>query len=159
MVVLLPKEIQSSTDGSVSVLSTLDSDKISEILSALEDYRNAHKVSLWLPKFKFDTTYDLIPPLEKMGISKAFDFIQADFSAMAEQPLFINKVIQKAYIEVDENGSEAAAATAIGMVAGCAPSFETEPIIFRADHPFAFLLVHDASEQIVFSGVFNQPQD
>jgi serpin B len=99
-----------------------------------------------------------------MGMKEAFDGNMADFSGMASRKtmqrdgnLYISAVIHKAYVDVNEEGTEAAAATAVhGMTAGGVHRPEP-PIIFRADHPFLFLIRDNRSGSILFLGRVTNP--
>jgi serpin B len=92
----------------------------------------------------------------------AFDRNKADFTGIADPPsaadrLFISKVFHKAFVKLDEKGTEAAAATAVVMArAGAAPPSKP-PAVFKADHPFLFLLRHVPSGAILFMGRVSDP--
>jgi serpin B len=91
-----------------------------------------------------------------MGLRDAFDRGRADFSQMTEVQLFINLVLHKAFVSVDEEGTEAAAATAVAMTRAAAPS---EPAVeFQADHPFLFFIQHRDTGAILFLGRFADPK-
>jgi serpin B len=118
----------------------------------------ARKVDLHLPRFRFTSTFELTPALRGLGIDKAFTRA-ADFSGItAEEPLMISAVLHKAFVGVDENGTEAAAATAIEFQATAMP-VPVETVLFRADHPFLFLIRHDASGLILFLGRIADPRE
>jgi serpin B len=106
-------------------------------------------VQVLLPKFKIESTIDFKPILEELGVEKAFDIFQADFSGIAggKGELAIAKVSQKTYIDVNEIGVEAAAATDISSNENLPP---TANKFFIADHPFVFYIkIHDV---ILFEG-------
>ncbi len=112
------------------------------------------KFNLMLPKFNVSSQFDLRATLQEMGIRQAFG--TADFSGMTPgKTLRISNVIHKAYVAVDEKGSEAAAATAVEM--GLIGSGGSSPIIFQADHPFVFLIRDDRSGLILFMGRVSDP--
>jgi serpin B len=115
-------------------------------------------VNLFLPKFKLESQFELNDVLASMGMPDAFDPRTADFSGISSEPgLFISHVIHKAYVDVNEEGTEAAAATAVGVaVPGCiiAPP---PPMTFRADHPFVFLIRDQATGAILFLGRVTDP--
>ena len=96
-----------------------------------------------------------------MGLRTAFDDT-ADFSGMAVNGrVKIDDVIHKAHVDVDENGTEAAAATAVVMFPGLAANKDTLPertVDFKADHPFLFLIRHNATGSILFLGRVCAPQ-
>nr|BAM68517.1 hypothetical protein [uncultured microorganism] len=108
-----------------------------------------YEVDLWLPKFKFESRTQLSDTFFNMGITNAFS--NADFSGITEETdLNISKVIHQAYIDVQEEGTEAAAATAIAMDGGLGSE---EPIKrFRADHPFMFFIEDKRTGCILFMG-------
>ncbi len=113
------------------------------------------KVSLSLPKFKVTMNFDLSDTLKKMGMPLAF-IAQADFSGMdGSKDLFISKVLHKAYIAITEDGTEAAAATAVIKTIGMAPP--TPMKHFKADHPFMFIIKDNATGSILFMGQINNP--
>lgn len=111
------------------------------------------EVDLYLPKLKVEESYDLKPPLSSMGIRNAFDPGQADFTGMsAKKDLFISQVIHKAFVEVNEEGTEAAAATGVLMMRSRVPT-----MTFKADHPFLFFIRHNKSQTILFFGRLCSP--
>ncbi|XP_046746846.1 antichymotrypsin-2-like isoform X2 [Diprion similis] len=108
----------------------------------------SRKVELYLPKFKVESTINLEEILQEMGIKQMFtDF--ADLSGISQSPLKVGQVIQKAFIEVNEEGSEAAAATAVRVV--CKRSV-TRPEIFDVNRPFMFAINHKPSRIPIFVG-------
>ena len=110
------------------------------------------KVAVQFPKFEYTSSFDLTKTLADLGMEDAFSPTKADFSGMTEEePLFIGLVVHKAFVAVDEAGTEAAAATAVAMRAGSAPRPE-EPVPFTADRPFLFLIRHHATGAILFLG-------
>jgi serpin B len=121
----------------------------------LQKNLNLQKVDIFVPKFKIESTYDLIPPLKNLGITTAFTPL-ADFSKITgNNDLFISKAIQKTYVDVNEEGTEAAAVTGIVMnVTAVRP--ETKKI-FRADHPFLFFIIEENSSIILFAGKVTEP--
>jgi len=121
------------------------------------------RVDLSIPRFKAEWgSKDISPILKVLGITDAFSEAKADFSKINGAPagtdssLFIAKVFHKAKIEVDEKGSEAAAATAIAMVAGGAmPRKQADPIVLKADRPFYYAIIDTQTGLILFNGVYN----
>uniref|UniRef100_A0A0E9XRP4 Serpin B6 n=1 Tax=Anguilla anguilla TaxID=7936 RepID=A0A0E9XRP4_ANGAN len=90
-----------------------------------------------------------------MGIEDAFDVSKSDFSGMSpSNELVVSKVVHKAFVEVNEEGTEAAAATAAVMMLRCA---RPRPITFIADHPFLFFIRHNPAQSILFYGRFCSP--
>ena len=110
------------------------------------------RVALSLPKFKTEWGERITAALQDMGIDRAFDTNRADFSAISgEWPLFIENVMHKTYIQVDETGTEAAAVTGIAVGAGAAPS---EPVVFTADRPFTYVIYDETNEETLFVGEY-----
>jgi serpin B len=120
-----------------------------------------HEVMVYLPRFKITQQFELSSTLESLGMKTAFDSNTADFSGMTgDKSLVISAAIHKAYIDVDENGTEAAAATAVVMQMAMAMPQRTPPpppIYFTADHPFLFLIRDNASGAILFMGRVTDP--
>ncbi len=114
------------------------------------------RVELHLPKFEMEEKYELKGLLSRLGMTKAFDS-DADFTAMIDDDIdfFIDEVIHQAYIEVDEKGTEAAAATGVVMRT---TSIEPDPIVVRVDRPFLFFIKDNETNLILFCGKFSSPQ-
>jgi serine protease inhibitor len=113
--------------------------------------------SLQMPRFKIEAKYDLRPPLSALGMGVAFDPDRADFSRIADvspERLFIQKAIQKAVVEVDEEGTKAAAATGITVGVTSVPVDRFNMVV---DRPFLFAIVHQPSGVVLFLGVVRQP--
>lgn len=115
-------------------------------------------VHVTIPRFRLELGLEMTEPLRELGITRAFSRFQADFSKMTADPegLFIGSVVHKAFIDVNEKGTEAAAATAIVMAAGCAMEPEP-PKEFRADRPFLFLIRDRQTKLIHFLGRVTHP--
>ncbi|MCK9590477.1 MAG: serpin family protein [Methanoregula sp.] len=142
MIVLLPKGNSMSASE-----NALDPKTLRVITGEFESQR----VKVWFPKFKMETEYRLSESLVAMGMPMAFS-PEADFSGMdGTKSLFIGDVIHKAFVEVNEEGTEAAAATAVVMKLSAVVPENTIPE-FRADHPFLFLIQDDETETILFIG-------
>ncbi|MBU1200928.1 MAG: serpin family protein [Nanoarchaeota archaeon] len=147
MIVILPK-----TDDLEIIEESIDATKVVEWKGLLREQR----VDVYFPKFKFETTYSMAETLANMGMPTAFTD-SADFSGMTgKKDLMISKVIHKAFVEVDEKGTEAAAATAIIMQVTSIQNPTPIPI-FRADHPFIFLIQDKATGEILFLGRVSDP--
>jgi len=145
MLVLLP-----INDDLATLEDLLSTKKLSGWKKDLEEQR----VKVFIPKFKFETKCFMADDLKTMGMPKAFQWPGADFSGMdGTKNLYIGQVIHQAFVEVNEEGTEAAAATAVVMLEGAAPGQKTPKIpVFRADHPFIFLIQEKASGNILFMG-------
>ncbi|XP_048832357.1 serpin B6-like isoform X4 [Brienomyrus brachyistius] len=116
------------------------------------------EVTVSLPKFKLEETYDMNQVLSSVGMVDAFDELKCDFSGMSpDSDLVLSKVVHKAFVEVNEEGTEAAAATAAFMVVGCCASLN-RPLMFTADHPFLFFIRHNPTKSILFYGRFCSPK-
>jgi len=114
----------------------------------------ARKCNVWLPKFQMAVSLNLNEPLTKMGVSSMFGD-SADFSGISKaKGLKVSQVVQKCVIRVDEEGSEAAAATGVSMMMRSAPR---PPFKFKADRPFIYLLAGRSSGMILFSGRLMDP--
>lgn len=153
MLILLPKE-----DDLKAIEESLTYEKLSEWKKLLR----YEKVSVYLPRFKFETKYFMADDLKEMGMSSAFtagiDFGgQADFSGLTgNRELNIDAVIHQAFVVVNEEGTEAAAATAATMGVGSMPMPKI-PKIFKADHPFIFIIQDRGTGNILFMGRVNDP--
>jgi serpin B len=116
---------------------------------------DAMNVRIWLPRFVLTAGFQLEHVLSELGMPLAFDAGKADFSGMdGKQDLFIGAVVHKAYVDVNEEGTEAAAATGITMVPMARRIDSAE---FRADHPFVFFIRDNHSGCILFMGRLNDP--
>ncbi|XP_004847833.1 serpin B6 [Heterocephalus glaber] len=118
------------------------------------DKMDQEEVEVFLPRFKLEENYDLKNVLCRMGMTDTFEGARADFSGMSsKRDLFLSKVVHKSFVEVNEEGTEAAAATAVVMKMRCmhfTPSF-------CADHPFLFFIQHRKSSAILFCGRVSSP--
>jgi serpin B len=145
MVVLLPAKL----DGLPSLEKFLTARRLQECLSEL-DGSWATSVNVQLPRFKTTSWFDLGESLKKMGLAGAF-WEDADFTGMAsKRPLFLSKVVHKALVEVNEEGTEAAAATAVEPVGAMLT-------VFNANHPFLFLIRERQTGSILFLGRLADP--
>ena len=110
------------------------------------------KIDTWFPKFKMTSEFSLSQQLQALGMKKAFG--DADFSGMdGTKKLYISAVLHKAFVEVNEEGTEAAAATAVVISLKSARRYPS----FRADHPFLFLIRDKATGSILFLGRYAKP--
>jgi serpin B len=155
LTIFLPRENESFTQ-----LAEFESKlTVEALISWMADTQHC-EVSLSMPKFKDERRYPLAELLQKLGMNLAFGE-GADFSGLVEKrndsrAIHIDSVIHQAFIELDEERTEAAAATAVGIRALAMPIMD-EPIIFHADHPFIYCLT-DNSGTILFIGRMNEPE-
>ncbi|XP_005149985.2 serpin B6 isoform X1 [Melopsittacus undulatus] len=152
MIILLPDAIQDGSTGLESLERELTYEKLIDWFSpqAME----CREVMVSLPRFKLEENYDLKPFLRSMGMLDAFDIGKADFSGIsAGSELVLSEVVHKSFVEVNEEGTEAAAATAGVMMMRCAMIVED----FTADHPFLFFIRHNKTSNILFCGRFCSP--
>jgi serpin B len=153
MVVFLPKRFNSGSE----LDSLLDIQKIEDYLSRLRE-QYAQKVKAFFPRFTINLSYTLTKFLSNLGITEAFT-TNADFSGISKEPdIFVSDVIHKAFVEVNEKGTEAAAVTALRVV-GASIGPRKEPPIFRADHPFLFLIQDSQTKTILFIGKLMNPKE
>jgi serpin B len=147
MLMILPKTV----DGLNAVEAKLGPVELSRIVGALAN----QSVRVMMPRFKLSQSFSLAGVLKVLGMARAFDSHGADFSGMdGRRDLCLSDVLHKAYIAVDEQGTEAAAATGGVMVA----TVMTRPQrTFNADHPFIFFLRDLHNGLVLFAGRFSQP--
>ena len=149
MLIILPK----NTEGWKIVSRVLDPERLQIVISNMQ----SEKVRVAIPRFKTEMNLNLRKELVTMGMEEAFSR-NADLSGMTgEKNLFISEVIHKAYIEVTEAGTEAAAATA--AIVGLKAALEEGPKQFRADHPFIYFLRDDKTGCIIFAGRLVRPSE
>jgi len=159
MLVLLPKQGEDydyETNEIITSNYTLEDIELSS--EKLEEYKSKMQETdldaIYLPKFEFDTKYFMKETLSNLGMPNSFSD-SADFSGMTgKRDLFISQVIHQAYVKVDEEGTEAAAATAV-----IAETISPMPRnIFRADHPFVFIIQERQTGNILFMGKVVDPR-
>jgi serpin B len=143
MIVLLPRK----ADGLAELEASLSADKVNGLVGRL---RETTFEEVALPKFKMSSHFSLRDELGKLGMSVAFSR-EADFSGMTDARIYIKDVIHEAFVEVNEEGTEASGATAVVLGGDSAlPDF-------RADHPFVFLIRDKKSGVILFLGRISDP--
>jgi len=154
MLVVLPDAV----DGLSALEESLTADRLDAIVKSLASVR----VYVTLPKFEIDPpgALPLGDVLQTLGMKAAFSPAKADFTGIANPPhpadrLFISQVFHKAFVKVDEKGTEAAAATAVVMERAAAAL--ASPAQFKADHPFLFFIRDNASGMILFMGRVSDP--
>jgi serine protease inhibitor len=155
MIVIVAAAGNSVTD----LQAGLNTQFIAAIFSGLAGERS-QKVDLSLPSFKSEFGADLIPPFQALGMKLAFDRDRADFSGMTgsseeSKRLHISQVQHRAFIDVNETGTEAAAATAVEIAKRAAPG---KPAVFKVDRPFLYLIADASSGAILFIGRVMDPR-
>ncbi|XP_067554987.1 plasminogen activator inhibitor 2-like isoform X2 [Pseudorca crassidens] len=152
MFLLLPDEIAECSTGLELLESEITYDKLNKWLS--EDTMVEDDVEVYVPRFKLEEHYELKPILMSMGMDDAFSQGQANFLGMSEKnDLFLSEVFHQASVDVNEQGTEAAAGTGVimsGRTGHGGPRFV-------ADHPFLFFIMHKITKSILFFGRFASP--
>jgi serpin B len=154
LAVLLPRK----EDGLAAFEKELTAEQLTGWLARCKP----RPVDVYLPRFQFSSGGSLKGPLTALGMRCAFDRSRADFSGMSPtKELFVSEVVQQTFVAVNEEGAEAAGATAIYMEKK-EERKEEEPgptaIVFRADHPFLFLIRDERSGCILFAGRLTDPR-
>lgn len=143
MLIILPNEI----DGLRSVEDSLTLENLSNWKNMLQK----REIVIHIPKFSLETDYNLKETLPDMGMTSAFNIVHADFSGISGyKGLYISQAIHKAFVDVNEEGTEAAGATAIVMD-------ESGGQLFKADHPFIFIIQDKKTNSILFIGKIVEP--
>lgn len=156
MIVVRPDAV----DGADAVLAALDGTKLEALMQALRK-APPRPVNLTLPRFKFASAAALIPPFKALGMSKVFDPAVSDLSGLTGLPReaaqsTIDQIAHRAVIEVAEEGTEAAAATAVVVTTrAMAPGSQQR---FEVDRPFLFLIADDSTGAILFAGRVSDPR-
>lgn len=146
MVILLPTAREKDAASVEKVMTT---GKLTEWLGALKTF----EVEVDLPKFQIESTYNLIQEFARLGLTNPFH-PGADLSRISDSSLFVHLLKQKAILDVNELGTEAAAVTGGGGFGGLR---KLETAQFRADHPFVFLIRDNKTDSILFLGRFSKP--
>jgi serpin B len=154
LLVLLPRQV----DGLADLEKSLTAAKLAAWLGRLRD----QKVIVTLPRFKLEDDFSLKGALAALGMPTAFDDSRADFSGMngGREKLSIGKVVHKAFVDLNEEGAEAAAATGVQMKAlsSSVPSGPPARLpVFRADHPFVFAIYDLRTGMVLFLGRVTKP--
>ncbi|CAN8184333.1 unnamed protein product [Coccothraustes coccothraustes] len=152
MIILLPDAIKDGSTGLERLERELTYEKLMDWISP--KMMRSTKVKVSLPRFKLEENYDLKPILSSMGMPDAFELGKADFSGISSgKELVLSEVVHKSFVEVNEEGTEAAAATAAVLRPKCAMRVPE----FTADHPFLFFIRHNKTSSILFCGRFCCP--
>jgi serpin B len=146
MIVLLPKD-------KTAEVPDFDAKAVANSVAKLAP----RQVEVTLPRFKVEAEFELQKVLVQLGMSLAFS-TKADFSGInGKRDLFLSAVVHKAYVDVNEAGTEAAAATAVLVTRGAAIR-PAPPLVFRADHPFLFAIRDNRSGSLLFMGRLTDPR-
>uniref|UniRef100_A0A667WGM7 Serpin B6 n=1 Tax=Myripristis murdjan TaxID=586833 RepID=A0A667WGM7_9TELE len=150
MLIFLPYEMEDDTTGLEKLEKELTYEKFVEWTQPHKMY--TVEVDVGLPRFKMEESYNLKDILTRMGMVDAFDVRMSDFSGMSPaNDLVLSQVVHKAFVEVNEEGTKAAAATTSDIMLCCGiPTF-------IADHPFLFFIRHKPSMSVLFAGRFCSP--
>jgi serpin B len=151
MVILLPRRI----DGLAELENRLNPAFLSSTLGRMKN----QKVEVYFPRFKVEDNFDLKDTLAKMGMPDAFRWPKANLSGLdGTKELYISCIFHKAWCEINEQGTEAAAATVMGVKAFLVLEKPAPPPVFRADHPFIFLIRDIRSGSVLFIGRLTDPR-
>ncbi|CAM4696685.1 unnamed protein product [Leuciscus chuanchicus] len=150
MLIILPNEMDDDTTGLQKLEKALSYEKF--IQWTKPSNMRQQEVEVFLPRFKMEEKYDMKSLLISMGMEDVFDMQKVNLSGMStNNDLVLSKVIHKAFVEVNEEGTEAAGAT------GAIVAVRSLPQMFNADHPFLFFIRHNPSNAILFYGRFCSP--
>jgi len=150
MTVLLPKD----AEGLPALESKLDPAAVAGWVAKTARVQ----VDVEFPKFKLSESFRLAELLAKLGMPSAFDGNRADFSGIdGRRDMVISEVVHKAFVEVDEKGTEAAAATGVIMTRAMAIAPQ-RPVSFKADHPFIFMIRERSTGSLLFLGRVVEPK-
>ncbi|KAG9348301.1 hypothetical protein JZ751_002036 [Albula glossodonta] len=144
MLVALPMEEDTPLSAILPHVSTTTVQSWTKLL-------NLRRVRLLLPKFSVEAEVDLKAPLSALGITDMFSESQADFRHLSAEPVYVSKALQKAKIEVNEDGTKASAATTAILLARSSPPWVI------VDRPFLFLIRHNPTGTVLFMGQINKP--
>jgi serpin B len=159
MVIVLPDQV----DGLGQVSRSIEVDEPSALFAALHEPRADKLVALSMPRFKAAFKAELVAPFRQAGMTLSFED-KADFSGMTGRPppadgVRISQIVHRALIEVAEESTEAAAATAIGVATvSAAPVRPEQPEVIRVDRPFLFYVIDDATGAVLFQGRITDPR-
>ncbi|KAI2648716.1 Leukocyte elastase inhibitor [Labeo rohita] len=152
MLIMLPNDMEDDSTGLQKLESALTYENFVEWTRP--DKMDLLEVQVSLPRFRLEETYDMKALLMSLGMVDAFDLQRADFSGLSpNNDLVLSKVVHKSFVEVNEEGTEAAAATGAVMMMRCL----MRPERFHADHPFLFFIRHNPSKSVLFYGRFCSP--
>ncbi|XP_063779104.1 leukocyte elastase inhibitor-like [Pseudophryne corroboree] len=149
-IILLPDAIEDNSTGLEQLEAVINYEKLSEWIEAMEKT----KVEIEFPRIHLEENYDLKTPLIKMGMADLFNADKADLKGMSDtEKLYLSHILHKAFVEINEEGTEAAAATA-GVITA---KRSTKAVKFNADHPFIIMMKHNKSNTLLFMGKYVSP--
>jgi len=150
MIIILPE-----LEDFLEFEQSMDMALLNEIMTSFE----TQHLKVYLPSFEFEIELPLSQTLKDMGMPSAFmGGFESIFKTGFGGPVFIETVKQKAFIALDEEGTEAAAATVVTLGLGGGPPPEVDPpLVFKADHPFIFMIVEHSTNTILFMGRITDP--
>ncbi|XP_064299548.1 serpin B12 isoform X2 [Phalacrocorax carbo] len=153
MIILLPGDMaDGSTSGLEQVRHTMTYENLT--LWTSSEHMFETKVEVYLPRFKLEGTFNLNEVLQEMGMTDIFTESKADLTEMSfAKSLVLSNVVHKTYVEVNEEGTVAAASTGAVIVRRSLPLTE----VFMADHPFLFFIRHNPTNTILFFGKLCSP--
>lgn len=147
MVVILPKK-------RVPLIKVIDNLRVMGLHTLIDNLNESEEdteLEIFLPRFSISSDYKLNSILQRMGLYDLFDVKRANLSKISQRGTFVSQFVQKAVIEVDENGTVAAAAS-VGTL-----SFQSIPSQFYANRPFAFIIMERTTNSILFCGQVRNP--
>lgn len=147
MVVVLPKK-------SISLIKTIDNLRIFGLYNVIDSLNQSEEdpeLEIFLPRFSITSDYNLNSILQKMGLRDLFDPQFVNLSKISRHPLYVSHFIQKSKIEVNEKGTVASAASAATL------SFQSIPLEFYVNRPFAFMIIERTTNSILFCGHVKNP--
>ena len=149
LIVLLPDRDKKASD----ICRELDAKGWAAVTKGLHE----EEVDLELPRFQISFSEELKPMLERMGMTNCFSPRSANFKALSSTPAYVGRAIQKTFIDVNEEGTEAAAATAIVMHFRAMSAVKPKPLEFKVDRPFIIALKEEGTGSLLFLGLVNEP--
>ncbi|KAM9307697.1 serpin B6-like [Gastrophryne carolinensis] len=152
MILLLPDDINDNSTGLEKLQEELCHEKLNQWTR--DGMMEETEVEIEIPRFKLEASTDLKPYLRKMGMSDLFEESKADLTGIsAADNIYVSEICHKIFVEVNEEGTEAAAATAAVV------TVRSRPIVdkFQADHPFIFCIKQMETQAILFLGSFISP--
>jgi serpin B len=158
MVIVVPEDV----DGLGQVSRGIDADELSALFAALHEVRADKLVALSIPRFKAEFKAELVAPFRQAGMTLPFAD-EADFSGITGRPpsadrMQISQIVHRAVIEVAEESTEAAAATAVELTTRSGPAPPERPEVIKVDRPFLFFVIDDATGAILFQGRITDPR-